>query len=136
MTRPLRLAALAGCAALLAGGCALDVATHTMGRYGIVRAVPVTLRCRDTYEVYDRPDLSSLLVVTNVLSEALAGCLDGGPPTAERQRQVARLYFEEKTDRPLCVIGADTALTAVHREFAYRCPADPKAQPPRLPGRG
>ncbi|WP_299564371.1 hypothetical protein [Enterovirga sp.] len=129
----MRLALAAGILAGL-GGCVMNTATYTIDRYGMTTGVPVTLRCRDTYEVFDRPDLRTLIVTTNVLSETLGGCLEG-TPRADRQRQVARLFFQEKTNRPLCVITDERDLTGRHREFTYRCPADPNAQPPRLPAR-
>ena len=121
--------ALAG--ALLAGlgGCAFDTATYTMARYGTVRPVNVTLRCRDTYDVSDRPDAFSLVVGTNGVNEVLAGCFDGGPDAATRQREVAKVYLAEKSGRPLCRITEERELTLTHREFFYRCPDDPKATP-------
>lgn len=136
MTRRFRLA-LAGLISAALAGCSGGSATYTLERYGLVKGVNVTLRCRDTYEVYDRPDAATLVVITNVLNETLAGCLDNGvPPLADRQRQVARIFFDEKTNRPLCTIVGETPLTIVHREFTYRCPADPAAQSPRAPRRG
>ncbi|WP_375460222.1 hypothetical protein [uncultured Enterovirga sp.] len=130
MTRWFRLALAGPCLAALVG-CSFDTATYTLDRYGLTKGVNVTLRCRDTYEVYDRPEAASLIVITNVLNETLAACVDNGPPLAERQREVARIFLDEKTNRPLCTIVGETPLTAVHREFSYRCPADPAAQSPR-----
>lgn len=130
MTLRFRLA-LAGLLGAALAGCGIESATYTMGRYGLSAGIAVTLRCRDTYEVFDRPDAATLLVVTNVLNEALVNCLDGGPPLPERQRQVARIFLEEKTNRPLCTIVGETPLTLAHREFSYRCPLDPAAQKPK-----
>lgn len=114
-------------------GCSVGGFVYTTERYGTVRGVNVTLRCRDTYEVFDRPEAFSLLVITNGLNEALVTCFDGGGPSLqERQREVARLFLEEKTNRPLCRVVGTTELSAFHREFNYRCPADPKAVPPRI----
>lgn len=133
MTR-FRLALLAPGLALLAG-CSFEAFTYTSERYGTVQAVHMTLRCRDTYEVFDRRDAATMLVSTNGLNEVLVGCLDNGPPLADRQREAARLYLQEKTDRPNCRIVGDTVLSPVLREFSYVCPADPAAVSPRLRGR-
>lgn len=131
MPGPFRLLlACAGLAGLV--GCSFDGFVYTSDRYGTVRGVNVSLRCRDTYEVFDRPDAATVLVVTNALNEVLVGCLDGGPSIADRQREVARIYLEEKTNRPLCRIVGDTWMSEFHREFSYRCPADPAAASPRI----
>lgn len=129
-----RLLRLCVAAALLAGagGCSLDAFTYTSDRYGTVRGVNMSLRCRDTYEVFDRPDAATLLVATNAVNEVLAGCIDGGPPRAQRQAEVARLFLEEKTNRPGCRIVGEQELAEFLREFSYRCPADPAAVSPRL----
>jgi hypothetical protein len=110
-------------------GCSFDAFTYSVARYGAARSENVTLRCRDTYEVIDRPDAFTLLVGTNPLNEVLAGCLDGGPDTVTRQREVARIFLVEKSNRPLCRIVHERDITVTHREFQYRCPDDPTASP-------
>lgn len=125
MTRPRRLgvAALAG---LIVAGCSIDAFTYISDRYGRVGPGSINLNCRDTYEVYDRPDAMTLLVVTNSVNEILVNCLDGGgPDLATRMRQVARIFFDEKTNRPQCRITGETELTIRHREFSYTCAASP-----------
>lgn len=111
------------------GGCAVNSFSYSVARYGTAPAVNVVLSCRDTYEVLDRPDAGALLVGTNPLNEVLVGCLDGGPDLQTRQRQVVRIFFDEKTDRPLCRITQVRDVTPTHREFFYRCPDDPKSTP-------
>ncbi len=136
MTRRFRLGlAGIGLGFSLLAGCSFDAFTYTVDRYGVVKAVNVSLRCRDTYEVFDRPEAAALLVVTNGLNEVLVGCFDGGPDLAERQRQVARIFLDEKTNRPLCRIVGEQEVTGFHREFSYRCPADPAAASPRVRSR-
>ena len=120
---------LAGIVFAVLGGCAVNSFSYGIARYGTAPAVNVVLRCRDTYEVLDRPDAGSLLVGTNPLNEVLAGCLDGGPDLLTRQRQVVRIFFEEKTERPFCRVTQVRDLTPTHREFLYRCPDDPKSSP-------
>lgn len=122
MTRWMRLV-FAGLAVVATTGCAFDAFVYSSDRYGAVKGVAVTLRCRDTYEVFDRVDAATLLVGTNGLNEVLVGCIDGGsPPLPVRQREVAQLFLAEKTNRPLCRIVRDTEISATLREFAYRCP--------------
>lgn len=121
--------ALAGVLLAGLGACAFDTATYMLGRYGTVRPVNVTLRCRDVYDVSDRPDAFSLLVGTNPANEVLAGCFDGGPDLTTRQREVARIYLAEKSGRPLCRVVDERDVSLTHREFFYRCPDDPKATP-------
>lgn len=128
MTGTLRFGLAASLLATL-GGCSFDTFTYTVSRYGTVRPVNITLRCRDTYEVLDRIEAGTLLVGTNPVNEALAGCLDGGPDAVTRQREVARFYLVEKTSRPLCRVTSERDVTITHREFSYRCPDDPKAAP-------
>lgn len=127
--RVLRLA-LAGTVSALAAGCTLQSFTYTVDRYGSVAGVSVRLGCRDTYEVFDRPEAATFIVITNGLNEVLVGCLDGGPPLAERQRQVAKIFLEEKSSRPQCRLLGDAELTPLHREFSYRCPASAFVPPP------
>lgn len=134
MTRPFRFGLLGILLPALAG-CTFQTFTYTVDRYGTVGGVNVTLRCRDTYEVYDRPDARTFVVITNGLNEVLAGCLDGGPPLPERQREVARIFLEEKTNRPECRLVGDVQLTPVHREFTYACEA-PAGRAPGRPRRG
>lgn len=128
MQGPLR-PALAGLVALACAGCAFESFTYTVDRYGTAKPVNVRLACRDTYEVWDRPDLGSFLVITNVLNEILV-CGDGGLPSlAERQRQVAEIYLTETSARSACRLTGDAAVSERHREFTYRCP--PGAPTPR-----
>ena len=110
-------------------GCSFDAFTYTVGRYGNVVGVMVTLRCRDTYEVLDRPEAGTLLVGTNPLNEVIVACLDGGPDATTRQREVARIFLTEKSGRPLCRVASERDVTVTHREFSYRCPDDPKSSP-------
>ena len=134
MTGSLRL----GLAALVAAATSGCVAfSYTVERYGTVKGVNVNLNCRDTYEVFDRPEARALLVVTNPVNEALVACFEDGPDLTERQRRVVRIYFEEKSKRPLCRIIGETELTWQHREFDYVCPAEPEAvaAPARRPRR-
>lgn len=128
MTGRLRIGLSAAMFAALAG-CSFDTFTYTVGRYGTVVGVNVTLRCRDTYEVLDRPEAMTMLVATNPLSEVMVACLDGGPDTTTRQREVARIFLTEKSGRPLCRITGERDVTLTHREFFYRCPDDPKSSP-------
>lgn len=120
---------LAGAFLAALGGCSIDTLTYTVSRYGTVRPVNIQLRCRDTYEVLDRVEAGTLLVGTNPVNEVLAGCLDGGPDAITRQREVARIFLVEKTNRPLCRITSERDVTITHREFFYQCPDDPKAAP-------
>ena len=119
---------LASLAALLCTGCAVSLVTYELDRYGNVVGIPVYLSCRDTYEVFDRPDAASLLVSTNAVNESGAAlCGDGtaGLPKEERLRRVARIFLDEKSNRPLCRINRETQLTSLQTEFSYRCPAPP-----------
>ena len=103
-------------AAFALGACSLDVATYTIGRYG----------CYDTYEVFDRPDAASLVVVTNGVNEALAACGDTATlPKQARMRRIAELYFTETTNRPFCQVRGEVELSPLVTEVAYRCSADP-----------
>ena len=127
----LRLA-LVSSLALPGAGCSFDTFAYTADRYGTVKGVAVSLRCRDVYEVFDRPEASTLLVVTNAVNEVAVACLDGGPPRTERQREIARIFLEEKTNRPGCTIVGQKSLTDFHEEVSYRCPAEPGEVSPRI----
>lgn len=118
--------------AVLAGCAQFDTFTYLADRYGRGGSVSVNLNCRDTYEVYDRPDGGTLLVITNPLNEVLVACLDSGAPDlATRQRQVARIFFDEKTNRPQCRITHEEALSERHREFSYTCLSAAELAPPK-----
>ena len=122
-----RVVMLAGIGAALAG-CSIDTFTSTIERYGTVKARQVHLGCHDTYEVYDRPDAGTILVLTNGVNEALAGlCADGSaaPARPERMRRVARLFLEETSDRPQCGVVRETPVSEWQTEYGYRCPALP-----------
>lgn len=113
--------ALLGVPVLALAGCSFAAFTYTNDRYGLIMETNITLRCRDTYQVYDRPDLSTLLVMSNPLNEAL-NCLEGGqPPLAARQREVAQIFLQERTNRPQCRVAAEVELSVYHREFSYSC---------------
>lgn len=114
--------ALAALISAACAGCAFEAFTYTTDRYGLAKPANVRLACRDTYEVFDRADLGSMLVVTNPLNEILV-CGDGGLPTlAQRQREVAEIFLAETSRRTLCRIGGDAEISDRHREFTYRCP--------------
>lgn len=127
-THPRRIAPLLLLAAL--GGCSFDAFTYTVDRYGTVKERQVHLGCNDAYEVFDRPDAGSLLVVTNGANETLSGLCGGLAelPKPERMRRVARVFLDETTDRPACRITREAEVTSLHTEFNYRCPA---LRPPR-----
>jgi hypothetical protein len=114
-----------GAAAL--AGCTVDAFTYTIDRYGTVKARQVHLACHDTYEIYDRPDAGTILVVTNALNEAMASACDEPSsatlPKPERMRRVAKIFLEETTDRPECGITRENPVTDLHTEFSYKCPA-------------
>jgi hypothetical protein len=105
-------------------GCAVETFGYAMSQYGDVRGVRVRLGCRDTYEVFDRTDRRSLVVVTNPLNEALArACADAAPlPRPDRMRRIAGIFLTETTARPQCVLGPERPLTEFHAEYEYRCP--------------
>lgn len=125
----LRLA-LAALIAAACAGCSFKAFTYTADRYGLAKPVNVRLACRDTYEVFDRADLGSLLVATNPLNEILV-CGDGGAPAlAQRQREVAEIFLAETSRRPLCRIGGEAEISDRHREFTYRCPPGTTAYSP------
>ncbi|MGA0596019.1 hypothetical protein [Enterovirga sp. CN4-39] len=108
-------------------GCAVETFTYTMDRYGEVKGVRVRLGCNDAYEVFDRKDAASFVVVTNPVNEAVAGNCPGlaGLPKAERRRRTAEIYLVETTSRPECRITRETPLTDFHTEYDYRC-SDPR----------
>ena len=123
-------------ALLLAGGalaaCSVDAFTYTVGRYGTVNAVHVHLGCHDTYEVFDRREDGTLIVVTTPVNEAvLDACGEGAAGLArpERLRRGAEIFLSETTDRPDCRITRETEITPYHREFAYRCPSAAPPEP-------
>lgn len=119
---------LASLAVLLGGGCAASVFSYEVTRYGTVAPVQMHLACRDTYEVYDRPDAGSLLVVTNALNESLSGlCGEGAAilPREQRMHRIAGLFLTETTDRPACRIVRERVLAPLQSEFDYVCPAPP-----------
>lgn len=102
-------------------GCSIETFSYVTDRYGSAGGPNVTLNCRDVYEVADRPDAGTMLVLTNVLNEALVACFGPGKPLAMRQREAAQIFLAEKTNRPQCRIVAERDLTAAGREFTYRC---------------
>lgn len=127
-----RLAVLAAISAACAG-CSFDAFTYTVDRYGAVNARQVHLGCHDTYEIYDRPDAGTILVVTNPINEVMAGaCSEPGLvtlPRPERMRRVAHIFLEETTDRPQCRITREGEVTEQHTEFGYQCAAPPRLNP-------
>lgn len=108
-------------ASLALAGCSFDVATYTIGRYGEVKGVHVRLGCHDTYEVFDRPDAGSLVVVTNAVNESLVCDGASALPRAARMRRIAEIYLGETTDRPTCAVVREAELSPVHTELQYRC---------------
>ncbi|NNM71835.1 hypothetical protein [Enterovirga aerilata] len=128
----LRTLLLSAAALPLLAGCSIDAFTYTIDRYGEVKSVHVHLGCKDTYEVYDRPEARSFVVVTNGVNEALLNSCGGlaGLPTAERMRRVAEIYLEETSARPQCRITRESALTDFHTEYGYRCPEPPGSGSP------
>jgi hypothetical protein len=128
MSGPLRIVfskvGLAGLSALLCAGCAVTGIGYQMDRYGRAGATQIHLSCRDTYEVLDRPDANSMLVVTNSVNEAIALCEEGvsALPKDERLRRVARIFFEEAPgNRSACRITGETPLSLFQTEFSYNC---------------
>ena len=121
MPGPLR-PVLASLVALGLGGCAIEAFTYTIDRYGTAKPVNVRLGCDDTYEVFDRPEQRSLLVVTGVVTELLVDACGSGAPLAQRQRRIAEIFLAETSNRPLCRLSGDTEISPFHREFSYSCP--------------
>ena len=76
MIAPLRLGLFALAAAAL-GGCSVETFSYTVDRYGTTQATNVRLGCNDSYEVYDRPDAGTLIVITNGVNEINA--VSGSP---------------------------------------------------------
>ena len=111
-------------------GCSVDAFTYTVNRYGEVKGLRVRLGCNDAYEVFDRKEANSLLVVTNGVNEALISSCSGlaGLPRAERMRRVAGIYLEESAGRPECRITGEKPVTEFHTEFSYRCPGSRSPQ--------
>ena len=105
-------------------GCAVETFTYTINRYGEVKGVHVHLGCHDTYEVFDRREAASFVVVTNGLNEAVVSSCGGlaSLPRAERISRVAEIYLGETSARPHCRITRQSALTDFHTEFNYACP--------------
>jgi hypothetical protein len=127
MSRPYRLGlpkiGLAGLLALLCTGCATIV--YESDRYGTAPSAQVHLACHDTYEVFDRVEAGTLLVVTNPLNENLHLICDEGAtglPKEERMRRAAHIFLEELSNRPTCTITRETPLLPYQTEFSYRCP--------------
>jgi hypothetical protein len=130
---------LAGLLSLVGAGCAVSVVSYEADRYSITGGVQVHLACRDTYEVFDRPDAGTMLVTTNALNEGMGLICDEGAaglPKEERMRRVARLFLDENTNRPDCRITRELPLQPFHTEFSYRCPVPgAPAAPARPAGR-
>jgi hypothetical protein len=105
-------------------GCSVETFTYTINRYGEVKGIHVHLGCHDTYEVFDRRDAASFVVVTNGLNEAVVSSCSGlaSLPRAERMQRVAEIYLRETSARPECRITRQSALTDFHTEFNYACP--------------
>jgi hypothetical protein len=118
-------------------GCSVDAFTYTMNRYGEVKGLRVRLGCNDAYEVFDRKEANSLVVVTNAVNEALMNSCSGlaGLPRAERMRRVAGFYLEESAGRPECRVTGENPITEFHTEFSYRCqgPRTPREEVRRRP---
>ena len=131
--------ALAALALPARAACSVEAFTYTVDRYGAVRARHVHLGCRDTYEVFDRPSVASLLVTTNALNESLASLCGTGPellPKETRTRRVAQIFLDESTDRRDCRITRAAMLSDFHAEYGYSCATAPPNETirPRLPG--
>lgn len=132
MLPALRVAAAALAAGLTVAGCSAEVFTYTLSRYGEVRGVHVRLGCDDTYEVFDRPDTSSFIVVTNGVNEALASCGDrASVPKDARMARIARIFLDETSARPQCRIVRQAELTPLHTEVTYQCGAGGASAPRR-----
>lgn len=128
----LRIATAILTAAPTLAGCSVDVYTYTLSHYGEVRGVHVRLGCDDTYEVFDRPDTSSFVIVTNGVNEAIAPCSDGATsPKEARMARIARTYLDETSARPQCRIVRQAELTPFHTEITYACGAGAKPAPRR-----
>ena len=130
MQATIRRLGVMGAVGLALAGCSFDVATYTIGRYGEVKGVHVHLGCHDTYEVFDRPNLGSLVVVTNAVNEALVCDGSASLPRSARMRRIAELFLSETTERPKCSIVGQTELSPVHTEVTYRCAAGDEPRRP------
>ncbi len=130
--------------ALLVGGlplaaCSVDAFTYTVGTYGTVKETHVHLGCQDTYEVFDRPERGTLLVVTTPLNEVILDAC-GGPASRltgpERMRRAASIFLDERSNRPGCAVTSEQPVDALHTEYAYRCagPPPPAARSRRRAG--
>ena len=130
-------ALLVACLPLAA--CSVDAFTYTVSRYGTVKETHVHLGCRDTYEVFDRPERGTLLVVTTPLNEVILDAC-GGPASQltgpERMRRVAAIFLDERSNRPGCTVTSTTPVDALHTEYVYRCdgPPPPALNRPRRAG--
>ena len=104
-------------------GCSVDAFTYTISRYGEVKGVRVRLGCNDAYEVFDKKEANSLVVVTNGINEAVINSCSGvaGLPRADRMRRVAALYLDESAGRPECRVTGENPISEFHTEFNYRC---------------
>lgn len=119
-------------ALLLAGlalaACSIDAFTYTVGTYGTVKETHVHLGCRDTYEVFDRPERGRLLVVTTPLNEVILDTC-GGPASQlsgpERMGRAAAIFLDERSNRPGCAVVSAKPIDALHTEYAYRCDGAP-----------
>jgi hypothetical protein len=122
MLRPILVPALALSAL---AGCSVDAFTYTINRYGEVKGVRVRLGCNDAYEVFDKKEANSLVVVTNGINEAVINSCSGlaGLPRSDRMRRVADLYLDESAGRPECRVTGENPITEFHTEFSYRCQA-------------
>ncbi len=118
-------------------GCSVETFTYTIDRYGEVKGIHVHLGCHDTYEVFDRRDAASLVVVTNGLNEAIVSSCSGlaSLPPGERMRRVAEIFLVETSARPECRITRESRLTDFHTEFNYVCPG-PRPLRSAAPSRG
>lgn len=142
MMQDLRRIALVAALGALVAGCVTDADTfaHISGRYVTLKPQVVTIGCNEPYEVYDRREGRSMLVVSNALRE-VAGCgLDGVDPAASRRlrfRAAAETFLRE-TRREACRLEREAVFTELMTEFPYTCPGPieaPGARAIRLPGR-
>lgn len=125
-------------AALLLGSC--RTAAYLSDTYvGVVPQI-VTTGCRDAYEIYDKREAGKLLVVSHLFRER-PDC--GGPGKVALDAEGARkARFREAADTYLgeirrggCRILESAALSSLHYEYLYTCPAapGPVASPAPLP---
>ena len=131
MRERLLAAAATALSAAFLSGCAVETFTYTIDRYGTVKSQHVHLGCRDTYEVFDRPDARTLLVTTGPINEGIATLCGGAVatlPTAERMRRAASLFLAETSERPECHVIREQPISDRHAEFGYSCPAPAPAR--------